>query len=134
MGGSFEWCATGRGPIAIDYGKSDSKIESYATNYKETDFLMLSILRNYWLQLLSIAIFVAAAWKYWRLGDWESNLRLILIAFFGLVSVIAAEEMMEWSGHYRWSHSQFVVTPDWWIRGMGFIALVVTASALFWRG
>ena len=95
---------------------------------------MPSIIRYYWLHLLSIAIFGAAAWKYWKLGDWEGNLRLILIAAFGFVSVIGAEELMEWSGRYVLSHQQFVVTPDWWIRGTGFIALVVTTAMLFWRG
>jgi hypothetical protein len=89
---------------------------------------------QYWFQLLAIAVFVAAAWRYWQLGQWLENIELILIAFGSLVAVIAADEFTEWTGNYGWTRSQWRQLPEWWVRGVGFIVLLVVTVMLFRRG
>jgi hypothetical protein len=93
--------------------------------------LITQLLRQYWLQLLATAVFVAAGWRYWQLGRWLENIDLILIAFGSLVAVIAADEFAEWTGNYGWTRQQWRQWPEWFVRGAGMMALVVVTVLLF---
>lgn len=96
--------------------------------------LVSQFVRQYWLELLAIAIFAGAVWQYWRLGRWVENIDLILIAFGSLVAVIAADEFAEWTGRYGWTRGHWRQLPEWTVRGVGFIALVIVTALLFRRG
>ena len=87
-------------------------------------------LRYYWWHLLATAIFAACVWRYVALAEWEARLGPIAIAAFGFVSVVAADEVADWSGRYGWTRQQWWQQPTWYVRGMGVLCLLGGAQQL----
>ncbi len=95
--------------------------------------LVKNIVRQYWLNMLAMAIFLAAIARYVYLGKWEEHLGLFAFAAMGFVCVIASEEVAEWSGSYGWTHEQWRHYPHSVIRFFGGVSLVVTTVLLYYR-
>ena len=84
--------------------------------------------------ILALGIFACTAVKYWRLDeafDLNDHLRLIILAFAGLVAFVGSEEWSEWTGRYGWTRQQWWMTPSWYIRMTGGIMLVYHTTALY---
>lgn len=92
--------------------------------------LFKQFLRYYWWHLLATAIFAACVWRYVVLAEWEARLGPIAIAGFGFVSVVAADEVAEWTGSYGWNRQQWWQQPTWYVRGVGALCLLAGARQL----
>ena len=73
--------------------------------------LLKDFLRQYWLNMVAFAIFVAALIRYVQLAQWEQELVPFVVAFFGFVCVIASEEVSDWTGRYGWTRQQWRQYP-----------------------
>ena len=65
--------------------------------------LLTDIVRQYWLNIVASAIFVAALVRYVRLAQWEQQLVPFAVAAVGFVCVVASDEVSDWTGRYGWS-------------------------------
>ncbi len=87
-------------------------------------------LRDYWWHLLATALFAACVWRYVALAEWLDRVRQIAVAGYGFISVVAADEVAEWSGGYGWNRQQWWQQPIWYIRGVGVLCLLGGARQL----
>ena len=87
-------------------------------------------LRYYWWHLLATTIFAACVWRYVALAEWEERLRQLAVAGYGFISVVAADEVAEWTGRYGWTRQQWWQQPTSYIRGMGVVCLLGGAGYL----
>ncbi|MCH8923199.1 MAG: hypothetical protein IIA67_08650 [Planctomycetes bacterium] len=87
-------------------------------------------LRYYWLHLLATVIFAACVWRYVALAEWEARFEEIALAGFGFVSVVAADEVAEWTGRYGWTRQRWWQQPIWYVRGAGVLCLIVGAAQI----
>jgi hypothetical protein len=95
--------------------------------------LFKDILRQYWLNLLACAVFLAALVRYVWLAGWEQHLVPFASAAFGFVCVIASDEMADWTGGYGWTRQQWRQYPDSFVRFSGGVALIVATVVLYLR-
>ena len=124
------------GPITADqHPRQDESLDSETGSISRSAASFLrDILRQYWVKLLAIGVFVCAAVRYCGLNDafdFNLHLRWIALAFGGLVMFIASEEFSEWSGRYGLSRQHWLMTPSWYIRLVGGILLVCFTIALY---
>jgi hypothetical protein len=95
--------------------------------------LIKAFVRQYWLNLLAVAVFAADLVRYIRLAEWEQRLTPFAIAAFGFVSFVASEEVSEWTGRYGWTRQQWWQDPPSYIRFTGGVMLIVATIVLFRR-
>ena len=88
------------------------------------------VVRDYWLHVLAMAIFVACVGRYVALAEWEARFEEIALAGFGFVSMVAADEVAEWTGSYGWNRQQWWQQPTWYVRGVGALCLLAGARQL----
>ncbi|NLF08431.1 MAG: hypothetical protein GX594_10690 [Pirellulaceae bacterium] len=93
--------------------------------------LIKDILRQYWPNVLALLFLLCAAYRYWMLGEYFDNIRLMIFAFGGFVAVVASEEFSDWTGRYGFTRKQFFTTPEAYIRIGGGIVLVYCTLALY---
>ena len=74
--------------------------------------------------LVSLALFIPAAWKYYRLGQWEAYAVSAAFAALGFVSAAFPEEVSSWTGRYRWTYETFLTYPPTYVRFFGFVIQV----------
>ena len=84
--------------------------------------LIKEFVRQYWLNMLAFAMFLAALIRYVHLAGWEQHLVPFASAAFGFVCVIASDEMAEWTGRYGWSRQQWRQHPSSFVRFAGGVA------------
>jgi hypothetical protein len=87
-------------------------------------------LRYYWPHVLATALFAACIWRYVALAEWEGRFVQIALAGFGFVSVVAADEVADWTGRYGWNRQQWWQQPTWYVRGLGVLCLLNGANQL----
>jgi hypothetical protein len=95
--------------------------------------LIKSLLRQYWLNLIALAVFAAALARYIHLARWEENLKPFAYAALGVLCVVASEEVAEWTGGYGWTRQQWWTYPASWVRGFGGAALIIATIQLYLR-
>ena len=88
-------------------------------------------LRDYWWHLLATALFAACVWRYVALAEWLDRVRQIAVAGYGFISVVAADEVAEWSGRYGWTRQQWRQYPSNFVWGLGVLCLLGGAGYLF---
>jgi hypothetical protein len=93
--------------------------------------MIKDILRQFWLNMVALAVLIAAVVRYVQLGKWEQLLVPFAIAAFGFVCVIASEEVSDWTGRYGWTRQQWWQYPGTVVRFAGSIALVVATVVLY---
>lgn len=93
--------------------------------------LIKNSIRQYWPNLLACVIFLAATLRFVRLGDWEQHWVPFAWAFFGFISVVASEEVAEWTGRYGWTRQQWRQYPSGLVRRAGGAVLVVATIVLY---
>ncbi len=81
------------------------------------------IIRQYWLNAIAFIAFGVAAARYLHLADWQGRVIEILLAFGGMVMVVASDEVSEWTGSYGWTRSQWRQYPTWYVK-LGGICLL----------
>jgi len=112
---------------AVQNAQMDAKDDSDSMD------LLKDIFRQYWLNMLGFAVFLAAALRYIRLAEWEQRLVPFALAAFGFVCVIASEEVAEWTGRYGWTREQWWQYPGSFVRLAGGVILIVATFVLFSR-
>ena len=95
--------------------------------------LIKQLVRQYWLNILAFAVFLASLIRYVRLAEWEQRLVPFACAAFGFVCVVASDEVAEWMGGYGWTRQQWWQYPGTFVRFVGGVALVVATVILFRR-
>ncbi len=95
--------------------------------------LFKDILRQYWLNMVAFAIFVAALTRYVQLAKWEQHLVPFAVASFGFVCVVASDEVSDWTGRYGWTRQQWWQYPPNFVRFAGGVALVVASVMLYYN-
>ena len=96
--------------------------------------LLRDILRQYWVNLLAIGVFVCAAVRYCCLNDAfavNSHLEWLVVAFVGMVMFVGSEVWSEWADHFDIDRWKWIPTPPWFIRLVGGTVLVYFTIALF---
>jgi hypothetical protein len=131
---SPRWNAVSRKRTVIAVGENDQVTRKLSkSKHPGVTDLIKDLVRQYWLNMLAIAMFVAALLRYVRLGGWEEHLVPFASAVFGLVCVIASEEVAEWTGGYGWTRQQWRQYPSAFVRFAGGVALVVATVVLYLR-
>ena len=94
-----------------------------------------AFLRQYWTQMLAIAVFICAAVRYWQLGRWldEDHVTGIAIALAGLVLVLVGNE---WTASPSGDSERLTRDPHW-IRRRSFtyrswVGPIAGGIALIW--
>jgi hypothetical protein len=95
--------------------------------------LIKLFLRQYWLNLLACGVFAADVVRYVRLAEWEQRLAPFAFAAFGFVSVVASEEVADWTGRYGWTRQQWWQDPPSYVRFTGGVMLIVATIVLYRR-
>lgn len=93
--------------------------------------LFRDFLRQYWLNMLAFAVFVAAVVRYVQLGQWEQQLVPFAVAGLGFMCVVASDEVSDWTGWYGWTRQQWRQYPVEFVRFAGALALVVATIMLY---
>ena len=93
--------------------------------------LITMFLRQYWLNLLAAGVFAAYLIRYVRLAEWEPRLAPFAFAAFGFVSVVASQEVAEWTGRYGWTRQQWWQDPPSYVRFTGGVMLIVATIVLY---
>jgi hypothetical protein len=83
----------------------------------------LDIVRQYWLNAIALIAFAFAAARYIHIADWEGRLIQVLLAFGGMVMVVASDEFADWTGRYGWTRNQWLQYPGWFVKLVGIILL-----------
>ena len=79
------------------------------------DFIK-ALVRQYWPNLLALAVFAAALIRYIHLARWEGRLELVAYAALGFLCVIASDEVAEWTGQYGFTRQQWWAYPAHYVR------------------
>jgi len=95
--------------------------------------LIRGLVRQYWVNILALVVFLAALIRYVRLAGWEQHLVPFAWAAFGLVCVVASDEVAEWTGRYGWTRQQWWQHPSTFVRFSGGLILVVATVVLYCR-
>lgn len=78
----------------------------------------------YWPQVVGTLLFAIVVWRYVALGRWEAFMQPFAWAGFGYLSVIASDEVANWTGRYGWTYDSFWTYPPTYVRCFGFILLI----------
>jgi hypothetical protein len=81
------------------------------------------IVRQYWLNTIAVVAFGFAAARYIHLPDWQGRISQILLAFGGMVMVVASDEFSNWTGRYGWTRNQWLQYPGWFVKFLGIVLL-----------
>lgn len=95
--------------------------------------LIKDFLRQYWINIIAFAVFLAALLRYIQLARWEQHFTPFAVAAFGFICVIASEEVAEWTGRYGWTRQQWWNYPSNYVRVAGGVALLVATVVLYSR-
>lgn len=95
--------------------------------------ILRDILRQYWTNLLALAVFACAFARYWQLNAVEPHHHLepLVLAFVGFCMFAFSETLSEWGDHFDLDRWKWIPTPPWFIRLVGGILLLYFAVALF---
>lgn len=80
--------------------------------------------RMYWAHAVGTVLFVIAVWQYVSLSQWEAFLKPMALAALGFVSVVASDEVADWTGRYGWTYESFWSYPPTSVRFLGFVLLI----------
>lgn len=95
--------------------------------------LIKQFVRQYWFNILASSVFLAGLIRYVLLAAWKQHGVTLACAVFGLVCVVASDEVVEWTGRYGWSRQQWWQYPGTFVRFAGSVVLVVATVILFRR-
>lgn len=93
--------------------------------------VLWDIVRQYWLNAIALIAFGFAAARYIHLADWQGRMIQILLAFGGMVMVVASDEFSDWTGRYGWTRNQWLQYPGWSVKFFGIILLVLMLIQLY---
>jgi hypothetical protein len=78
--------------------------------------MLWEIIRRYWPNVLALVAFGFAAAGYINLANLQGRVSQILLAFGGMVMVVASDEVSEWTGSYGWTRSQWRQYPTLYVK------------------
>lgn len=87
---------------------------------------------QFWMQIVATALFAVSLARIWLDASWASHYPGIAVLLFAWVSVLAADELADWTGNYGWTRQQWHRRPEWFIRGAGLVALILVAARVWW--
>ncbi|MCC9602297.1 hypothetical protein LOC67_17215 [Stieleria sp. JC731] len=84
----------------------------------------------YWLNLMGVAVFIFCLVQLFSMRSFEDALVPGVTALFGLVAMLAPDEVSDWTGHHGWTFQQYRSKPPSVIRYSGISTLILTAIYL----
>ena len=92
---------------------------------------MKELLRAYWMEAAALALGLACLANVAVRGAWSSDYPRLLVAAFGLLSVLFSEEVALTTGRYGWTRAQWWQDPEEWVKWTGALTLLVVTIQLF---
>lgn len=83
------------------------------------------------LRLLAVVVFIAVVIRYLSLQRWGDLAAEIIVAWFGLLSILASSEVADFSGDYGWTRDQWWLSSEDIIEVIGWALLIVAAARMY---
>ena len=83
------------------------------------------------VNLTALLIFVAMLLSSWLGHSWGDDIIELAFGFGGTVICLFPYEATSYSGHWGWSHRQWRIPPEGWIKFCGIVALLLGAFSIF---
>ncbi len=83
------------------------------------------------LNISAISIYASMLVKAWLFNTWENDVVELLAGFAGTVISLFPYEASLFQGYWGWSHAQWRIQPEGWIKFAGMVFLVLAAYSMF---
>lgn len=83
------------------------------------------------LRFLAIAVFIIAGIRYLSLQRWGDFIVEIIVAWFGLLSILASSEVADFTGDYGWTRDEWWLSSENIVELIGWMLLIVASVRMF---